>query len=154
MFGRRANACRLRCSTRSTSGTTRLSSTGLRRSSGSPAELRRRAGPRRWSLLTPTVLWSVVILAMAPSFYGFGPAPPSGWSGVTASPGAGSYAAGVGRGSGGGVVATVEQISAGESQRRRWNGSPLGAAAWVKQRVRNGKERILMQVCTTKLDRA
>ncbi|CAN0400504.1 unnamed protein product [Ascophyllum nodosum] len=86
---------------------------------------------------------------MAPSFYGFGPAPPSGWSGVTASPGAGSYAAGVGRGSGGGVVATAEPISAGESQRRRWNGSPLGAAAWLKQRVRNGKDRILMQMMST-----
>ncbi|CAN0454344.1 unnamed protein product, partial [Ectocarpus sp. 12 AP-2014] len=30
-----------------------------------------RGGPRRWTLLNPTVLWSVVILAITPSFYGF-----------------------------------------------------------------------------------
>ncbi|CAM9331446.1 unnamed protein product, partial [Sphacelaria rigidula] len=38
----------------------------------SSAGIGRRRGGRRWKLLTPAVMWTTMMLAMAPSFYGFG----------------------------------------------------------------------------------
>lgn len=113
---------------------------------------RPRGGPRRWRLLTPTVLWSVVILAMAPSFYGF-----------TGSRGGGFFPTGrwAGRSGAGGVaaadLASATAAAAGGTKGRRGGGggaeptggakgSPFAAASWLKDRVRDGKRRVHMQV--------
>ncbi|CAN0339823.1 unnamed protein product [Ectocarpus sp. 6 AP-2014] len=103
-----------------------------------------RGGPRRWTLLTPTVLWSVVILAMTPSFYGFagglGGLPTgrstAGTRGVAAADLASAGSSGAkGRQGGGGSGATGSA-----------KGSPFAAASWLKERVRDGKRRVQMQV--------
>ncbi|CAM9633389.1 unnamed protein product, partial [Ectocarpus fasciculatus] len=92
-----------------------------------------RGGPRRWTLLTPTVLWSVVILAMTPSFYGFA----GGLGGLPT----GRSTAGT-RG-----VAAADLASAGSSGATgSAKGSPFAAASWLKERVRDGKRRVQMQV--------
>ncbi|CAM9370484.1 unnamed protein product [Scytosiphon promiscuus] len=111
---------------------------------------RPRGGPRRWRLLTPTVLWSVVILAMAPSFYGFtggrGGFPTGRWAGRS---GAGGVAAA--------DLASATAAAAGGTKGRRGGsstaestgsakGSPFAAASWLKERVRDGKRRVHMQM--------
>lgn len=105
-------------------------------------------GSRRWSLMTSTVLWSVVILAIAPSFYGFGVMPPSDWSGMaTTQAAAGSSTSSVvGRASRSRAVASAETIPDGSFLSRKRKGSTLGAMAWLKDRVRDGKRRILPEV--------
>lgn len=103
-----------------------------------------RGWPRRWTLLTPTVLLSVVILAMTPSFYGFagglGGLPTgrstAGTRGVAAADLASAGSSGAkGRqgGDGGGATGSAK-------------GSPFAAASWLKERVRDGKRRVQMQV--------
>lgn len=112
---------------------------------------RPRSGPRRWKLLTPTVLWSVVILAMAPSFYGF----TGGIAGFPTGRSAGrSGAAGVAAAD----LASATASAAGGTKGRRGGGgtassttgsakgSPFAAASWLKDRVRDGKRRVHMQV--------
>ncbi|CAM9553906.1 unnamed protein product [Pylaiella littoralis] len=101
---------------------------------------RPRHGARRWTLLTPTVLWSVVILAMAPSFYGF-----AGGLGGGLDTGRSSR----GRSSGaGGVVAAdlASAASSGVKRQRGAKGSASTAASWLKERVRDGTRKVQMQV--------
>lgn len=102
-----------------------------------------------WKLLTPTVLLSVVMLSMAPSFYGFdivrfpmGSSFSSGglaWARSEVGFGGGAAAA-AGLGAGGG-----EETQQAVANNKR---SPFGAATWFKDRVRDGKRRIHMQVRT------
>lgn len=99
-----------------------------------------------WKFLTPTVLLSVVILAMAPSFYGFdlvrvpmGTSSSNGglaWARSEVGFGAGAAASG-GLGAGGGDGTQQEVVN---------KRSPFTAASWFKERVRDGKRRIHMQV--------
>lgn len=100
---------------------------------------RRRGRVTTWKLLTPTVLWTIAVLAMTPSLHGFGVAriPPVGRS------------RGVAAGGGGFAYATHEAAPAG---------LPTGAAgvgstgrgqqggSWLKERVRDGRRRLHMQV--------
>lgn len=96
-------------------------------------------GRRRWTLLTPTVLWSVVILAMAPSLYGFAGGlnsrPAGTWAGRS-----GVEAADLPGPSGGSKGLAGSTVAAGA------RGSPFVAASWLKERVRDGKRRVQMQV--------
>lgn len=100
---------------------------------------RSRDRPRRWKLLTPTVLWSVVILAMAPSFYGF-----AGELGGSLNSGRSS----IGRSVGAGVAAAdlASATSSGIKGQRDAKGSPFAAASWLKERVRDGTRKVQMQV--------
>lgn len=130
-------ACQRRLSSRRIRGSSSSSS-----SSDSLLEPHRYVvGPRRWSLMTPTVLWSVVILAIAPSFYGFGVVPPSDWSGVATPHAAAGSSASRSR-----AVASAETIPDGSFLGWKREGSTLGAMAWLKGRVRDGKRRILTEV--------
>eukprot|EP00752_Nemacystus_decipiens_P014842 g13214.t1 len=79
-------------------------------------------------MLTPTVLWSVVILAMTPSFYGFAGGLGSHPAGASADLLAASGLKGV--------------AGAAVGARR----SPFAAASWLKERVRDGTRRVQMQV--------
>lgn len=93
-------------------------------------------GRRRWTLLTPTVLWSVVILAMAPSFYGF-------------AGGRGSFPAGTLAGRSGVEAADLPGPSGAKGRAGSTVGptsSPFAAASWLKERVRDGRRRVQMQV--------
>ena len=93
---------------------------------------------RPWTLLTPTVLWSVVILAMAPSFYGFA----GGLSSLPAGASSGGRSSAVEAadlpGSSGAKGAAGSAVGA--------RSSPFAAASWLKERVRDGKRRVHMQV--------
>eukprot|EP00903_Cladosiphon_okamuranus_P020728 g19033.t1 len=91
---------------------------------------------RPWTLLKPTVLWSLVILSMAPSFYGFA----GGLGGLpmrASAGGSGVEAADLPESSGTKGVAGAA-IGA--------RSSPFVAASWLKERVRDGKRRVQMQV--------
>lgn len=91
---------------------------------------------RRWTLLTPTVLWSVVLLAMAPSFYGF-------------AGGLGSLPTGASAGRSGVEAADLSAASGAKGLAGAAVGarsSPFAAASWLKERVRDGKRRVQMQV--------
>lgn len=100
---------------------------------------RRRPGSRRrrWTLLTPTVLWSVIILAMAPSFYGFAGGLGGLPAGLSAGRSAGVEAADL-PGAGGAGGAKGRAVGA--------RSSPFAAASWLKERVRDGTRRVQMQV--------
>lgn len=101
-----------------------------------PNMLRAPSGRRRWTLLTPTVLWSVVILAMAPSFYGFAGGLTSLPAGVSA--GRSGVEAADFPGSGGAKGVAGSAVAA--------RSSPFAAASWLKERVRDGRRRVQMQV--------
>lgn len=100
-------------------------------------------GPRRWTLLTPTVLWSVVILAMAPSFYGFGlGSVPSGRAGTAIGSDGASSRGGQQRGG----VASAAELASGGANAIAARRSPFAAASWLKERVRDGTRKVHMQV--------
>lgn len=97
---------------------------------------RQRGGRGRWALLTPTVLWSVVILAMAPSFYGF-------------AGGLSSLPTGISAGRSGVEAAELPGWSDAKARADSAVGarkSPFAAASWLKERVQDGKRRVRMQV--------
>jgi len=107
-----------------------------------PGSSRVGKGRRRWTLLTPTVLWPVVILAMAPSFYGFAGGP-GGLPSVASigSRSSGGVAAADLPGSSGVIKGQGRGVSSGGGAKR----SPFAA---FKERVRDGKRRVKMQVCS------
>lgn len=97
------------------------------------------AGRKRWTLMAPAVLWSVVILAMAPSFYGFASGPGSMPSGASMGRPSGGVAAADLPGSSGVIRRQGRGVSSSSGAKR----SPFAA---FKERVRDGKRRVKMQV--------
>lgn len=92
----------------------------------------------RWKLLTPTVLWSIVILAMTPSLQGFGLAGiPVGSIGL-----AGGISLPRIQPQQGPEGASAGDLSSGAVQPR----SLAAPGSWLKDRIKDGKKRVKQQV--------
>lgn len=101
---------------------------------GSPRRSRRE---HRWKLLTPTVIWSIVILAMTPSLQGFGiTGAPKERVGV-----AGGFSLRRSEAFGASTRPPTGGVSAGENQRPR-----ATATSWLNRRLQAGRRMIQMKV--------
>lgn len=106
----------------------------------SSAGVGRRRGGRRWKLLTPAVMWTTLMLAMAPSLHGFGVARvphPGCRSPFSSSSTSGGFAL-ANKDAGG--------VEAAHSRPGSVNWGERGGS-WLKSRIRESKRKLHMQVC-------